>query len=259
METKIASLKIKAAGPDDGLEDGQFVGYASVFGNVDSYGDIVEPGAFAKTIVDWQTKGDPIPVLWGHDFTDPFSNIGGVMTAEEDERGLKVTAQLDLDNPTAAQVYRLAKGRRVTDMSFAYDVLNATKEDDGNHLTELKLHEVSIVPIGANDQTDIVAIKAATASLAAKAGRVLSAKNEDALRSIRDQLSEASKTLSEVLSVVDSTDQEKASGEPKAKPDASDEEPTAAKSSASGEEPTAGPSVDHYLAVISIAQKGIEA
>ena len=41
-----AALQIKAAGPDDGLKEGQFRAYASVFGNVDSYGDIVEKGAF---------------------------------------------------------------------------------------------------------------------------------------------------------------------------------------------------------------------
>ena len=58
-----AAFKIKAAGPDDGLDEGVFTGYASVFGNVDSYGDIVEPGAFKDTLEAWRAKGDPIPLL----------------------------------------------------------------------------------------------------------------------------------------------------------------------------------------------------
>lgn len=34
------------AGPDSGLAEGEFLAYASVFGNKDSYGDVVMPGAF---------------------------------------------------------------------------------------------------------------------------------------------------------------------------------------------------------------------
>ena len=46
-------------------EDGTFTGYGSVFGNVDAYGDIVEAGAFAKSI----EKKKPA-LLWQHDPTD---------------------------------------------------------------------------------------------------------------------------------------------------------------------------------------------
>ena len=89
MKIKSAPLKVKAAGEADGLEEGQFIAYASVFGGPpDSYGDIVDPGAFAASLKSWEEKGDPIPLLWGHDFVDPFSNIGHVVKAEEDDHGL---------------------------------------------------------------------------------------------------------------------------------------------------------------------------
>lgn len=185
MDIKSAPLQVKAAGPDDGLEDGQFVAYASVFGNVDSYGDIVDHGAFKRTLGEWEQKGATIPVLWGHDMQDPFANIGGVSSAEEDERGLKVTGSLDLENPTAAQVYKLLKGRRVNTMSFAYSVLDSEKSGDGLHLKDLDLFEVSIVPVPANDQAQVLTVKAAAESLVSgiKAGRAISAKNENELRS----------------------------------------------------------------------------
>ena len=48
---KDCAVKLKA-GPDDGLEDGQFEAYAAVFGKKDSYGDVIIPGAFADTLTD---------------------------------------------------------------------------------------------------------------------------------------------------------------------------------------------------------------
>lgn len=241
MDYKFAPFRVKEAGPDDGLKEGQFAGYASVFGNVDSYGDIVDPGAFTRTLAEWAERGGTIPVLWGHDMHDPFANIGGVIEAVEDEHGLKVVAELDLENPTAAQVYRLIKGRRTNTMSFAYAVKGYQDAEDGMHLTDLDLFEVSVVQVPANELAEITAVKQASAALA-KAGRVLSAKNETALREARDAIDSVLSSLS------DGEDQEKASGEPEAKPDASDEEPGEAKSSASGEEPKVGPSVEDLAA-----------
>lgn len=181
---KDMAVQAVKAGPEDGLLDGEFVGYASVFGNVDSYGDIVDPGAFTKTLEEWAASGSPIPALWGHDFHDPFSNIGHVVEAVEDEKGLKVRVQLDLENAKAAQVYRLLKSGRVGQMSFAYDVLGYLDGEDGFHLTELKLYEVSVVPVGANQETEILAVKSLVAGI--KEGRVIASKHVESLREARD-------------------------------------------------------------------------
>ena len=260
MEHEGASLvpfRIKAAGPDDGLNEGQFEGYASVFGNVDSYGDIVEPGAFTKTLAAWALKGDPIPLLWGHDFSDPYSNIGALDSATEDEHGLKVVGTFDLENPKAAQVYRLAKGRRCTGMSFAYNVVDAEKADDGYHLKELDLFEASIVPIGANPEAGVLAVKALADDMAAgmKAGRVLSSKNESALRDARDAIDSVLAALGDdedgkAAPAADHA-QEQASGESEVKSDTSDEEPAGAKSSVSDEEPKSSPSVETLAVMFS--------
>lgn len=252
MKLKDLSVAIKA-GPADGLAEGQFTAYASVFGNKDSYGDVVQPGAFTDTLAEWKASGNPIPLLWGHDMQDPFSNIGGVVTAEQDDHGLKVTAQLDLENPKAMQVYKLLKGARVDQMSFAYDVLAGGPARDEAHgdyysLDKLKLYEVSVVPIGANQETEILAVKANADALALgfKEGRVLAAKHIDSLRS-------AQEAIGAVIAAAEGTnDQGKASGEPQAKTDASDEEPPEAKSSAPVEEPKAGPSVDLWAAHLSL-------
>ena len=52
-KTRTVDLYIKAAGPDEGLAEGQFLAYASVFDNVDSDGDITRKGAFLDTLAEW--------------------------------------------------------------------------------------------------------------------------------------------------------------------------------------------------------------
>lgn len=215
MLTKNTTKIEVKAGPQDGLTEGQFTAYASVFGNVDSGGDIVMPGAFANTLAEWQLSGNYIPLLFGHNMEDPDYNIGYIVKAEEDDTGLLVTAQLDLENPKAKQVYRLIKGRRIDQMSFAYDVVQKIEtyldgDMEVSQLLELKLYEVSVVTVGANQETEILAVKqagevAARITAAVKAGRVLSAKNESEIRN-------AHQALSRVLTVLDGTpDEQKAS------------------------------------------------
>lgn len=211
MRTKTITALIKAAAGDDetdsedsGLGAGQFTAYASVFGNVDSYGEVVEKGAFANTLADWKGKGAPIPLYWAHQMDNPRMNIGHVQPddAVEDDIGLLVRGQFDVTgNPDAAYAYELVKSKRVNQMSFAYDVLGAEDHDDYIALTELKLHEVSVVPVGANQETSILDVKGLVAQEISrhltdlrptKSGRVLSAKNESAIRT-------AIKALEDVL------------------------------------------------------------
>lgn len=235
MDTKYLTAVQLKAGPDDGLEEGQFTAYASVFGNVDSYGDVVVKGAFADDLAAWKSSGYPIPLLFGHNMYDPDYNIGSA-DGVEDDRGLLVTGTLDLENPKAAQTYRLIKGKRINQMSFAYDVIESGQvTKDGETVTELrklKLYEVSVVPVGANQETEILSVKAAVGALMArtelKEGRVLASKHIDSLR-------KAQEAIGIVITAAEGTsDEEKASGQHVV----NDEEPEAAKS----EEPVVSPS-----------------
>lgn len=171
-QKKIVSIRLKAAGTSEDGKVGKFTGYASVFGNVDSYGDRVVKGAFEETLTEWAEKteksGLVIPLLYGHDMQDPNNNIGHVK-AEEDDHGLKVEGEIDLEGGNGPQVYRLIKGGRLGQMSFAYDIIEGKKIDadsdeqiSSNHLLDLlklKLYEVSLVPIGANQETELLEVK----------------------------------------------------------------------------------------------------
>lgn len=163
VERKSVLVAFKA----DGGAEGRFTGYASTWTREpDCYGDVVAKGAFARTLREWEAKGQPIPVLWAHDMSDPFAFIGAVEEAVEDEHGLKVSVSLDLDNPKAAQVHRLLKRGAVAQMSFAFDIAeDATVTlEDGRKARELRdvtLYEVSVVPLGANPDTSIDDVKTA--------------------------------------------------------------------------------------------------
>ncbi|WP_138967486.1 HK97 family phage prohead protease [Streptomyces sp. YIM 121038] len=193
------AAKVKAAGVADGLAEGQFTALVSVFDTEDSMGDIVRPGAFTQTLAEWAAKGDDIPVIWSHQWSDPFSHIGRVVKAVETLQGLEVTGQIEdlADNPTSAQVYRLLKGRRVTQFSFAYDVGEGGWITDDEHpwggyyeLRRLDLHEVGPCLLGVNRDTELLAAKAQSLAAGAKAGRVLSAANYDRLASAHSAIGE---------------------------------------------------------------------
>lgn len=160
MKTKKIDLKIDRIGAKDDLTAGQFTGYASVFGNVDSVGDKIIKGAFAKSLKDFGDGGAGIPCYWCHETSDPEMNLGSTLEATEDERGLFVKVQLDLDNPKAAYAYKLLKEQRVRQMSFAYQVTDGENKKDCFEITGCKIFEVSIVPVGANQATSIESVKA---------------------------------------------------------------------------------------------------
>ena len=166
MFKKDYSVQFKAAG-DDG---GHIVAYAATFDREpDSYGDVIAPGAFKNTLEEWKASGNVIPLLFGHRTDDPAMNIGGVDSIEEDERGLRIEATFDKDSETAQYVRRLVIEKRLSKLSFAYDVLDegTITLDDGrkaNELREIKLFEVSLVPIPANGHAEVVEAKAADTS-----------------------------------------------------------------------------------------------
>src|SRR5690606_36653199 len=220
MQVKMCPATIKAAGTHEGTEEGVFEAIVATY-DVDSVGDRIIPGAFAKTLAEWKASGDPIPVVWSHKSDDPDYHIGEVLEAEERPEGLWVKARIDLDDPAAksAKVYRLLKGRRIRQFSFAYDVLAARpveKSADGarQELHELKVYEVGPCMIGANQATQLLGVKheqgvtvnvhtaapaapeaaepaqEKTTDTPAKAGRVLSKQNEERVAEIARHASE---------------------------------------------------------------------
>jgi HK97 family phage prohead protease len=150
-----------------GEPTGEFEAIVSVFNNVDLGGDRVMPGAFTKSLARWQKSGDPIPVIWNHMWDNPDAHIGAInpADAEETDAGLKVRGQIDLDNPFAAQVYRLLSQRRVKEFSFGYNVRDEKPDSRGvNELREVDIIEAGPTLKGMNPATELLAVKALAAA-----------------------------------------------------------------------------------------------
>lgn len=165
MRVKSVPVRIKAAGEHEGTDDGVFEAIVATY-DLDSVGDRIVPGAFKDTLAEWAKSGDPIPVLWSHMSHDPDYHIGYVEDAKEVDEGLWIRARLDLDEPKAAKIYKLLKGRRVTKFSFAYDIEDGELVDDAKsgevlELRKLRLFEVGPTLVGANQATALLDIKSA--------------------------------------------------------------------------------------------------
>ncbi|QIJ61410.1 HK97 family phage prohead protease [Streptomyces sp. JB150] len=258
MRIKSCPVRIKAAGEHEGTDEGTFEAIVAAY-NLDSVGDKITPGAFADTLAEWKGRGDPIPVLWSHMSHDPEYHIGEVLEAEERPEGLWVKARIDTEpGSKAAQVYKLLKGRRVTQFSFAYDVEEGAwvDQNDGEgyyELRKLKLYEVGPTLIGANQATELLDVKssdgatmriavegasaaqteelrqALTGAMAAKAGRTLSAKNEERVKEIARLAKELLDSLSS-----STDDEEKATPNP---PETPSPQTPAAKEAPAGPSP----------------------
>ncbi|WP_345764682.1 HK97 family phage prohead protease [Diaminobutyricibacter sp. McL0608] len=128
-------------------------------------------GAFAQTIQDWASSGNTVPILYGHNAADPYMNVAAAVDLSEDDHGLLVHGKFD-DAPAAEQVYSLVKSRRLSQLSFAYDTIDqgpveVAGGEKANELRQVRLYEVSLVPVGANQTTEILAIKSAPTNRAA--------------------------------------------------------------------------------------------
>jgi uncharacterized protein len=149
-------LSFKAAVTDDG----RFKGYASVFGVLDSYREIVAPGAFSESLTRIKESGRTLPALWHHIASQP---IGGYDSLAEDERGLYVEGFLLKDDIPQARVAFVTMERNiVTGLSIGYyvEAESWNEKDRILTLTKVDLQEVSIVTFPANAEARAEAVRA---------------------------------------------------------------------------------------------------
>lgn len=159
METKYIDFKaeIKASDAEGGR--GKVVGFASVYGVIDSYAEVVEPGAFTRSLKEY---GMP-SMLLQHKPED----IGGIwIKAEDTSAGLKLEGEMNLDVQKAKEAHSLAKQGALKGLSIGFRTRQAHYDDEGiRHLTDVDLMEVSLVTFPANRQAMISAVKSAASKI----------------------------------------------------------------------------------------------
>lgn len=167
----VAPNAIRLVDPESARDTprGEFEGYLAVFGNEDSNHDIIEKGAFSKTLRDaaerklrhraaWQ-----YPLLWMHHEDQP---IGG-FDAREDNKGLYVKGRVDLNIEKGQRAFSGMQMGYARQLSIGFDAVKSTKDASGvRHLREVRLWEGSLVVTGyaAHPEAHITATKQRVAS-----------------------------------------------------------------------------------------------
>ena len=132
-------------------------GYGSVFGNVDLGGDVVLPGAFARSLAAHKAQGTAPKMLWNHRTSD--LPIGKWDEFKEDDLGLYMRGTL-ADTQMGNDVRTLAKMKAIDSMSIGYQIVDGEFSRDGTFLLkEVELWEVSPVNFPMNPAAVISAVK----------------------------------------------------------------------------------------------------
>lgn len=137
---------------------GYFLGYASVFATRDDHNEIVERGAFKKTLQRWQQRASAPAMLWMH---DPSRPIGRWRTLAEDEVGLHAEGQLALRTCQGMEAYELLKLGAINGLSIGYRVVGSRYDAvrRARILSDVDLIEISLVTFPANPAARVRAVK----------------------------------------------------------------------------------------------------
>ena len=204
-------LELKLAGSDGATDTGEmiFSGYGAVFGNADSYGDVIQKGAFKDTLRDAKKSGNWPAMLmqhggWGMG-ADDMTPVGIWVSMEEDDIGLKVEGKL-ADTTRGREAYGLLKMTprpAISGMSIGYIAkewaVGTKPEEPRRTLKKVELMELSLVTFPANDKARIQSIKSGALDI-----RTL----EQALRYVGCSQREAKAILAEGFKAVPQRDAE---------------------------------------------------
>lgn len=170
FEHSTFGLQVKFAPDSADTKAGTFSGYGAVFGNVDSYGDVIAKGAFRDTLKEWKKRGSAPKMLLQHGgYFGPAEDgipIGKWTDLREDDTGLYVEGELfALDTQKGRYIYEGLKSNALDGLSIGYvarEVAYGKKpEDPKRTLKKIDLFEVSVVTFPANDTARVDAVKSA--------------------------------------------------------------------------------------------------
>lgn len=137
---------------------GEFEGHGSVFGVEDSYGDIVAPGAFERSLTEHRTAGTLPALLWQHDASRP---IGVYTDMREDAAGLYVKGKLLTETAQGREAHALLKAKAIRGLSIGFMTRKADYDEVSQIRTvrDVDLWEVSLVTFPANRMANVEAVK----------------------------------------------------------------------------------------------------
>ena len=166
MKTTAYSTKSGFEIKDMDSTTGKVSVYLAKFNNMDSDGDIIRKGAFAKSIKEHgpqSASNRKIAFLRHHDWQQP---IGKFLELSEDDNGLLAVAQLGRSS-LAEDAWKDYEDGIIREHSIGFQYIKdkmSFVEDDTLpmkgywDIREVKLFEGSAVTFGANDQTNVISV-----------------------------------------------------------------------------------------------------
>lgn len=133
-------------------EKGIIKGYASMFNNKDSDGDIITKGAYTKTL---QENSERIAFLYQHNMNQP---IGKPLSMKEDEKGLFIEAKIS-DSSLGQDVKTMVSEGILKEFSVGFIPIKEDLQKDVNYIKEIKLFEFSLVTLAANPLAKVTEYK----------------------------------------------------------------------------------------------------
>tara|TARA_S200002703_G_scaffold154916_1_gene158438 strand:- start:12986 stop:13645 length:660 start_codon:yes stop_codon:yes gene_type:complete len=152
----VVEAEIKAMVDAD--DKGEFEGYAAIYGNVDLGNDMIEQGAFTKSIKKRGAKG--VKMLFQHKTDMPIGVFDEIV---EDQRGLRVKGRLAMETQLGREVYSLMKMGAIDGLSIGFKVAQKGYEYDKDNrrrkLKEVDVMEISAVTFPMNPKARITGVK----------------------------------------------------------------------------------------------------
>lgn len=168
QRSEFAFRELKFEG-DEGEGARTFSGYGAVFNNTDSYGDVIEKGAFKKTIREAKKTGNWPAMLMQHGgwaiSADDLTPVGIYIEMDEDDQGLLVKGKLATSQRAqeALDLLKMEPRPALNGLSIGYRAKKFTvgtkPEEPRRLLHEIELVEISLVTFPANPKARIGSVK----------------------------------------------------------------------------------------------------
>jgi HK97 family phage prohead protease len=137
------------------------VGYYARYGNIDHDGDMIVPGALAKTIKERGPEGkNIIPHLADH-WMDTDHLLARPTKLYEVADGAIFESKI-IDTNKGTDILKQYRDGLIFNHSFGFKTLNGADKEGYRELRELMQFEFSTVVLGANDQTDFLGFRGLT-------------------------------------------------------------------------------------------------
>jgi uncharacterized protein len=190
---------------DSDMKQGVVSGYFAMFGNKDLDGDVIEAGAFSKTVMERGPQGKQlIKYLLDHDKNKVVAKLTNLY---EDEKGLRYEAKIG-SHAAGQDFQKMIESELINQHSFGFRTIKEQYDADSkaNLIKEVMMYEGSAVQfLGANPETTFIDLKSEQDAFNYLERLEKFVKTSDATDETLEKLENQLKSLLDILKPADAT------------------------------------------------------